>query len=66
MLRAFGPDDLPRIKIVEREHPQVLNFRRAHLQVFLGRCFPEDSPLEEFPVGGWKLVFTADELEPPV
>jgi hypothetical protein len=65
MMRAFGPDDLPRIKIVKEAHPSVSNFKRTHVQVFLGRCFPEDYPLEDFPVGGWTVRYTADELRPP-
>jgi hypothetical protein len=55
MIRAVSPDDSPRIKIIERSHPYLPNFKHYYRQVFLGRCVPEDRPLEEWPQGGWIL-----------
>lgn len=66
MMRLTGPDDPPRISIVERKHPTMPNFRHVYVQVFLGQFFPEARPLEEFPVFGWKLTLTADQVRSPI
>jgi hypothetical protein len=60
MMRAVGPDDSPRMKIVARAHPKLVSFKRYWCQVFLGRRFPEEWPLEEWPRGGWVLHIPAD------
>jgi len=59
MMRLVGPDDSPRITIIERAHPSLENFKRYYWQVFLGHCVPEDWPLEEWPHGGWVLYAPA-------
>jgi hypothetical protein len=64
-MRFISPDDVPRIKIIDRPNQHVPEFHRSYVQIFLGHCIPEDWPFEEFAVGGWKLRAPAEELRPP-
>src|SRR5258708_26408123 len=61
MIRAVSPDDSPRIKIIERAHPSLVNFKHSYWQVFLGHCVPQECPLEEWPHGGWVLHIPAEQ-----
>jgi len=61
MIRLIGPQDSPRIRIVERKHPSLENFKRYYWQVSRGKCFPGDHPLEEWAQGGWVLYASAEQ-----